>query len=119
MMKSSRTFFLACAGCFAAVLTGFALVDPNREPVDLEEVKKAFLERFCEYMAKKKPQIRDWKKGALPTDEEIEAVIRRNPSIGNELLRIRTEFYQELETDENKRNSFRKKRSKHSGAPFG
>lgn len=108
-MKLCRTCFLAGVGCFAAALPLLAVDNPE-DPIDLEELKKASLVPFCEYMKRQNPHIRDWKKGELPTEKELKALIKRSPSIEKELRRIREEFLREIEADETKRNQFRKKR---------
>ena len=103
---------MACAMCLAAELTCVARLDPSLDPVDLEAVKTASLVPVCAYMKQQKPHIRDWKKGELPTEKELKTLIRRHPDLEKELLRIRTEFYREIETNEQKRNQFRVKRRK-------
>lgn len=110
-MRSNRTKFLACVVYLAAAFPAVAREDPSRDPIDLEAVKKASLVPFCTYMTQKKSHIKNWKKDTLPTNAELHALIRRNPSIEKELNRIRSEFYREIEADEKKRNTFRKKRT--------
>jgi hypothetical protein len=109
-MMLSRTVFLTLAGCFTAVSTGVALEDPGRDPVDLDELKKEALVRFCKYMKQRNPHIRDWKKGELPTEKELKALIKRRPSLEKELNRIRSEFYRGIEEDEKKKKKYRKKK---------
>jgi len=105
-MKINRTVFILSASCSAAVNV-MGKRDPDRLPVDLEEVNKAALLRFCEYMKRWNPHIRNWKKGMLPTKAELEALIKHHPALKEEFSRILNEFYEKLEMDEKMRDPFR------------
>lgn len=109
-MRLCRTFFIACALCLAVDLTCVARLDPNVDPIDLEALKAASLVPFCEFMERQHPQIRDWKKGEIPTEKELQVLIRRRPDLAEDLERVRSDFYREIELDKKKAAAFRRKR---------
>lgn len=106
----SRIFFMATL-CFCCVVPAWAVFDAEREVVDLEALKDAAHEQFCIFMKRSNPHIKSWKKGLLPTDKEVEKLLKHHSELQADYERIVGDYYCEVEADPERQKKYLRKPS--------
>ncbi len=76
--------------------------NPNQDGLLLQAIKK----EVCEFMKRKHPHIKDWKKGKLPTTTELQTLVKIHSELEEELSRVLMEFLTEAMSEPKKHKPY-------------
>lgn len=84
---------------YGLVGTAFAQKVSNQQKTGQGVFQQAVLDQFCEFMKRQNPQIKNWKKGTLPTRKELTTLLKAHPELEKDMNRVVKEFFAEVKSN--------------------